>query len=91
MKMEVRRGCSNINMFMRKQVRKDESMKVLNGSGCTVSDNKKWKKKWKNEVESFGGKLFGTNGNAALGIEMEMIGDGMTSGEGGCKLLVSRR
>ena len=60
---------------MRKQEQKDTSIKILNGSGITVNDEKAVVK----EVERFWGNLFCTNGKVTLGPKKEMIGKGMTS------------
>ena len=53
MKMEVRKGCSTIIMrLMRKQEQQKTSIKLLNGSGLTVSDEQEVIQ----EVERFWGK-----------------------------------
>ena len=67
--------CNHIKRLMRKQEQKDTSMKILNGSGRTVSDEQEVVK----EVERFWDKLFCTNGKVTLGEKREMIGKGMTS------------
>ena len=77
---------NHIKRLMRRQVRTDESINVLNGNGCCVID----KQEVETEAESFWGKLFCTNGNAVLGVFKKMIGDGMTS-VGGGQFVVSRR
>ena len=59
----MKRMFTNIKRLMRKDERKDKSIKVSNGSGRTVSDEQEVEK----EVERLWGKLFCTNGNAALG------------------------
>ena len=66
-----RRMFNHIQRLMRKQERKDTSIKVLNGSGITVSDEQ--------EMVRFWDKLFCTNGNVTLGDKEEMIAKGMTS------------
>ena len=60
---------------MRKQEQNDTSVKILNGSGITVSDEQEVVK----EVEIFWGKLFCTNGEVTRGEKTEMIGKGMAS------------
>ena len=57
---------NHIKRLMRKQARKDKSIKVLNGSRITVSDEQEVVK----EVERFCGKLFYTNGKVTLGEKM---------------------
>ena len=61
----------HINRLMRKQEQEGTSIKILNGSGITVSDEQ--------EVERFWGKLFCTKGKVTLGEKREIIGNGMTS------------
>ena len=61
-----KRMFNHIKRLMRKQERKDTSIKVLNGSGITVSDEQEVIK----EVDIFWGKLFGTNGKVTLGEEI---------------------
>ena len=51
-----------------KQEQKDTSVKILNGSGMTLSDKQEVAK----EVEIFWGKLFCTNGKVTLGEKKEM-------------------
>ena len=63
------------NHIKRKQEKKDTSVKILNGSGITVSDEQEVVK----EVQIFGSKLIYTNGKVTLGEIKEMIGKGMTS------------
>ena len=58
-----------------KQEQKDTSVKILNGSGMTLSDKQEVVK----EVEIFWGKLFCTNGKLTLGDKKEMSGKSMTS------------
>ena len=54
---------NHIKRLMRKQEQKDTSVKILNGSGITVSDEQEVVK----EVEICWGKLFCTNGKVKLG------------------------
>ena len=51
-----------INRLMRNQEQKDTSIKILNGSGITVSGEQEVVK----EVERFWGILFCTNGKLTL-------------------------
>ena len=51
MKMEIRRGFYHIKRLIKKSERKDRSIKVLNGSGITVSDEQ--------EVVKEGERLWG--------------------------------
>ena len=66
-----KRMFNHIKRLTRKPGPKDTTIKVVNGSGITVSDEQ--------EVERFWGKLFCTNGKVTLGENKEMIGKGMTS------------
>ena len=68
-----KRMFNHIKRFMRKQEQKDMSIKVLNGSGITLNDEK--------ELERFWGNLFCKNGKVTLGQKKEKIGKGMTSEE----------
>ena len=70
-----KRMFNHLMWLMRNQQRKDTSIKVLNGSGITVSNERQVVK----EVERFWGNLFCTNGKVTLGEKGEMIGKGMTS------------
>ena len=66
-----KRMFNHIKRLMRKQEQKDTSIKISNGSGITVNDER--------DVERFWGNLFCTNGKVSLGHKKEMIGNGMTS------------
>ena len=74
-----KRMFNHIRRLMRKREQKDTNIKVLNGSGITVSDEQEVVKEVVKEVERFCGKLFCTNGKATLGDKKEMMGKGMTN------------
>ena len=54
---------NHLKRLMRKQVRKDTTIKVLNGSGITVSDEQEVAR----EMERFWRELFFTNRKVTLG------------------------
>ena len=65
----TKRMFNHIKRLMRKQKLKDTSIKVLNGSGITVSDEQEMVK----EVERFRGKLFCTNIRREKGDDLERV------------------
>ena len=69
-----KRMFNHIKRLMRKQKQNDVIIKILNGSGITVSGEQEVVK----EVERFWVNLLCTNGKMTLGQKKKMIGKGMT-------------
>ena len=71
-----KRMFNHIKRLMRKQVQKDTSIKILNGSGITVIEGSTRSGKRSGE---YLGQFFCINGKVTLGEKNEMMGKGMIS------------